>query len=169
MVIDFGLPHDPEQVLSMKKAIQRLKDEHKALRVELEVVQAKGKEMIACLHSAESARLLEEIREHMTVFVKHLEDHENWEEQELFPLFYNFLSKNMDSAIFISRWVLEEDHKQAERFVRAFLEASEGRSMIEITSLFQISCSVLAEHLTSEEDMFFPVVEQILNHGTIYQ
>ncbi|NEW05887.1 hypothetical protein GK047_07655 [Paenibacillus sp. SYP-B3998] len=66
----------------------------------------------------------------------------------------------------VSTWVLEEDLKQTERFVRSFLEYADhfetfnSPKLKTTISLLSMVFSVLAEHLLAEEEMIFPVADQ---------
>jgi len=168
MVIDLGMPLDDAQTSSLQQILERLKDEHSALKKELDHVQEMTSHMVGMLGSEESRRLLQEIRKTMETFMQQLGAHEHWEEDEVLPLLAGYANQGMEPTFLTSTWVLEDDHKQAERFVRSFLEYSEqckGADSIRLKkaiSLLSVACSVLSEHLLSEEEMFFPVANQML-------
>ncbi|MNR00595.1 hypothetical protein D3C85_1163730 [compost metagenome] len=85
------------------------------------------------------------------------------------PILIAYANQGMEPTLLTSSWVQEDDHKQAERFVRAFLDYAEQCKGSDCTklkkaiSLLSVACSVLAEHLMSEEEMFFPVADQMLS------
>ncbi|KRF44134.1 hemerythrin domain-containing protein [Paenibacillus sp. Soil787] len=168
MVIDLGMPLDDAQTSSLQEVLGRLKDEHGALKRELDHVQEMTSHMVGMLGSEESKRLLQEIRKQMVNFMQQLEAHEHWEEAEVLPLLTGYANQGMEPTFLTSTWVLEEDHKQAERFVRSFLEYADqckGADSIKLKkaiSLLSVACSVLSEHLLSEEEMVFPVANEML-------
>lgn len=169
MVIDLGMPLDDAQTSSLGQVLVRLKDEHCALKKELDHVQEMTSHMVGMLGSEESKRLLQEIRKQMETFMQQLEAHENWEEAEVLPLLAEYANQGMEPTFLTSTWVLEEDHKQAERFVRSFLDyadqckGADGIKLKKAISLLSVACSVLSEHLESEEEMFFPLANQMLD------
>lgn len=168
MVIDLGMPLDDAQTSSLGQVLGRLKDEHGALKKELDHVQEMTSHMVGVLGTEESKRLLQEIRKQMVTFMQQLEAHEHWEEVEVLPLLTEYANQGMEPTFLTSTWVLEEDHKQAERFVRSFLDYAdqcEGADSIKLKkaiTLLSVACSVLSEHLISEEEMVFPIANRML-------
>ncbi|MDD9266767.1 hemerythrin domain-containing protein [Paenibacillus sp. GCM10023248] len=166
MIIELGYPIHEMQTTPFKQVVQRLKDEHDALKKELDLVQDKTNHLRG---SDEWTDLLREIRKQMAAFMTQLEEHEHWEEEEVLPLLARYANQGMEPSFITSTWVMEEDHKQAERFVRSFNEiadqcmATNGKELKRVISLLRVACSVLNEHLLAEEEMFFPVADQMLN------
>ncbi|NQX67345.1 hypothetical protein BC351_28000 [Paenibacillus ferrarius] len=169
MVVDLGLPQDQAQMPRCQQILTRLKDEHGALKKELDHVQDMTSQMVSRLGSEDSKRLLQDIRKQMEMFMKQLDAHEHWEEEEVLPLLADYANQGMEPTFLTSTWVLEEDHKQAERFVRSFLEyadsckGADSLKLKKAISLLSVACSVLSEHLAAEEEMFFPVANQMLS------
>lgn len=168
MVIDLGMPLDDAQTSSLGQVLGRLKDEHGALKRELDHVQEMTSHMVGMLGSEESKRLLQEIRKQMENFMQQLEAHEHWEEAEVLPLLVGYANQWMEPTFLTSTWVLEEDHKQAERFVRSFIEyadqckGADSMKLKKAITLLSVACSVLSEHLLSEEEMVFPIANEML-------
>ncbi|NRF95800.1 hemerythrin domain-containing protein [Paenibacillus frigoriresistens] len=170
MVVDLGMSLEDARTFSLQQILERLKDEHSALKKELDHVQEMTSHMVGVLGSEESKWLLQEISKQMEAFMQQLEAHEHWEEDEVLPLLAGYVNQGVEPTFLTSTWVLEEDHKQAERFVRSFLEYADqckGADSIKLKkaiSLLSVACSVLSEHLLSEEEMFFPVANQMLSN-----
>lgn len=168
MVIDLGMPLDDAQTSSLAQVLGRLKDEHGALKRELDHVQEMTSHMVGMLGSEESKRLLQEIRKQMENFMQQLEAHEHWEEAEVLPLLAGYANQGMEPTFLTSTWVLEEDHKQAERFVRSFIDyadqckGADSMKLKKAITLLSVACSVLSEHLLSEEEMVFPIANEML-------
>ncbi|CAH1202247.1 hypothetical protein PAECIP111891_02080 [Paenibacillus allorhizoplanae] len=168
MVMDLGMPLEDAQISSLQEVLGRLKDEHGALIKELDHVQEMTSHMVGMLGTEESKRLLHEIRNQMVNFMQQLEAHEQWEEMEVIPILSEYAYRGMEPTFLTSTWVLEEDHKQAERFARSFLDYADqckGADSIKLKkaiSLLSVACSVLSEHLLSEEEMIFPIANQML-------
>ncbi|MEW9702782.1 hemerythrin domain-containing protein [Paenibacillus sp. SI8] len=156
-------------VVELRIAIERLKDEHSALKKELEDVQLKTSHMLATLGTDESMDLLRELRRQMISYMKLIQDHEHWEEEEIFPVLERYANQGMDPSFITSKWVMEEDHKQAERFVRSFVDyadpsmAADSVKLKKAISLLSMACSAISEHLLTEEEMFFPIADQVLD------
>lgn len=175
MVNDFGMPLDDNQAPSVQQVLGRLKDEHGTLKKELDHVQEMTSHLVGVLGSEESKRLLQEIRNQMETFMQQLEAHEHWEEVEVLPLLTEYANQGMEPTFLTSTWVLEEDHKEAERFVRSFLDytnsckATDSITLKKAIALLSVACSVISEHLRSEEEMVFPIanhmLEQYLRQG----
>ncbi|NEW05740.1 hypothetical protein GK047_06870 [Paenibacillus sp. SYP-B3998] len=169
MMIEVGRSVQAEQASNVKGIIQRLKDEHDLLKQELDEVQRKTCHMFAQLGTEESTCLLGDVRRQMALFLEQLELHEHWEEEEVLPILHQYANQVMESSFVTSKWVMQEDHKQAERFVRSFLDSADAcqeTDMLKLqkaVSLLSVACSVLTEHLLTEEDTFFPIADQILS------
>ncbi|GGA09349.1 hypothetical protein GCM10008018_63750 [Paenibacillus marchantiophytorum] len=156
-------------VIDLQKVLERFMEEHVALKKELNHVQEMTSHMVAILGSEESKQLLQEIRKHMLTFMQQLEAHEHWEEAEVLPVLAEYAQMGVEPTFLTSTWVMEEDHKQAERFVRSFLEyvdickCADRIKLKKAISLLSVACSVLSEHLVSEEEMVFPIANQLLS------
>ncbi|OAS13457.1 hemerythrin domain-containing protein [Paenibacillus oryzisoli] len=168
MVNDLGMPLDDDQAASVQQVLGRLKDEHGALKKELDHVQEMTTHLVGVLGSEESKLLLQEIRKVMENFMQQLEAHEHWEEVEVLPLLTEYANQGMEPTFLTSTWVLEEDHKEAERFVRSFLDyvdqcnGTDSIKLKKAITLLSVACSVISEHLRSEEEMVFPIANQML-------
>ena len=156
-------------VVNLKLIIQRLKDEHRALRMELDYVHEKTSQMASLHGTDESNDVFREIRRRMTSFMLQLEEHEHWEEIEVLPILARYANQGTEPSFIISKWVMEEDHKKVERFVQAFIEyadqciEADSMKLKKAISLLHVACSVLSEHLLLEEEMFFPIADQMIN------
>lgn len=168
MAMELRLPLDDALSPSPQQVLKRLMKDHDTLKKELEHVQEMTSHMYALLGSEESTNMLHEIRKHMEIFMQQLDAYEHWEIKQVLPLLAEYANQEMDITFWTSTWVLEEDHKQAERFVRSFFKYADQCQGTDCTklrkaiSLLSLACSVCTEHLLSEEEMFFPVANQLL-------
>ncbi|TXK84539.1 hemerythrin domain-containing protein [Paenibacillus sp. N3.4] len=166
MVMDLGLPLDNN---NLQQVLERLKDEHEALKKALDHVQEMTGHMIAMLGAEESKCLLQEICKQMEVFIQQFEAHESWEEKMILPILTEYANQGMEPTFLTSTWVLEEDHKRVERFVHSFLhdaeqcEGADATKFKKAISLLSLACSVCLEQLLSEEEIVFPLANQILS------
>lgn len=156
-------------VPKLQQIFDRLKEEHSALRKELDHVQEMANHMVCMQGSEESERILQDIRTEMAMFLQQLGDHEHWEEAEVLPVLGAYANQNIEPTFLTSTWVLEEGHKEAERFVLSFLtyaeqcKALDSAKLKKVISLLCVACAVSTEHLLSEEEMVFPVADQMLS------
>ncbi|MFB6365455.1 hemerythrin domain-containing protein [Paenibacillus elgii] len=150
-------------------AVDRLKEEHDALKIRLSAVQAKAQSVGKMKTVPEAMALLQQLREEITDFRTELDRHATWEERELFPLLCNYFNKYSGPSMMPSFWVMEKDHELAETFIDSFIESVDRLSLptreaIRETSSHLIqACLILNEHLNLEEDIVYPMAEQILD------
>ncbi|UJF33835.1 hemerythrin domain-containing protein [Paenibacillus hexagrammi] len=169
MIMDMEYSYEEAHSARFQQVLERLKQEHVALKRELEHVQELTGHMAAKLGTEEARKLLREIKQEMETLLCKLEEHEEWEEAEVLPVLAGYASQGLEPSFLTSAWVLEEEHKQTERFVRSFLayaEQCETASLPKLkkaVSLLCVACSVVEDHLLAEEETVLPVAEEILN------
>ncbi|WNR44222.1 hemerythrin domain-containing protein [Paenibacillus roseipurpureus] len=176
MSTDLGYSIDEATASQVGRLLKRLKDEHGTLKSELDHIQEQTGHMADLPGTEASKKLLQDIRQEMEGLLEKLEAYEQWEEDEVFPILYKYTAQGPDPAFLTSAWVLEEDHKQVERFVRSFIayanECDQGaNSKVNVNiqlkkaiSLLRMACAVMAEQLLTEEEMVFPLADEILGN-----
>jgi|GEM_PF-5174677 len=159
--------------IRFQEQLERLKDEHGILKRELDLIQEQTSHMAAMLGSEQSKQWLQDIKRQMEQLMEKLDRHEQWEETEIFPILAGYACQGAEPTFWTSAWVLEEEHKQTERFVRSFLAYADGCEAAGILklnkalSLLCVACSVLTDQLAAEEETVFPVVDEILGGGAV--
>ncbi|WP_159881429.1 hemerythrin domain-containing protein [Paenibacillus puerhi] len=151
------------------EAIDRLKEEHDDLRLRLKEICREGEGVSKLRSTSEAAEKLKELRGSISVLMESLDRHASWEEQELFPMLTRYFNKVQGPSIMPSIWVMEKDHELAHLFVQSFYEALDGPAQkgekihvkTAASHLIQ-ACLILTEHLNLEEEVVYPMAEQIL-------
>lgn len=150
------------------EAVDRLKAEHDELRALLYNIRNKGNGVASASTIAAARARLQELRSDVTAMMKKLQQHADWEERELFPMLSRYFHRMYAPSILPSIWVMEKDHQLAELFVQSFMESVNGYlagqpiPVKETVSHLVQACLILTEHLNLEEEVVYPMTEQIL-------
>lgn len=159
-----------------------------AMHLQMEHIQLKAKCSTLCELSIRttssfgkygSLQSLKELRCQAESLLHDLALHSKWEDEELFPTFSRYYRRTTEQTLLPSLWVLEKDHELALQFFESFLQLS--RTLIAPLTLKQIctdpslfeklkegcdhltqGCLVLNGHFQMEEEIIFPLFEQIL-------
>ncbi|SDC17815.1 Hemerythrin HHE cation binding domain-containing protein [Paenibacillus sp. UNCCL117] len=151
------------------EAIERLKEEHNELRARLSDIRGQGERVSRLRSSREAEVKLKELRDSVGLLMESLDAHASWEERELFPMLTRYFNKMQGPSIMPSIWVMEKDHELAHMFVQSFYEAVDGcveeseniHVKTAASHLIQ-ACMILSEHLNLEEEVVYPMADQIL-------
>ncbi|MBP1962154.1 hemerythrin domain-containing protein [Paenibacillus aceris] len=150
-------------------ATDRLRAEHEELREKLRILETSAKEVILSDDLEKGMQLVRELRGRAHRFVEVLERHSDWEERELFPFLLTYYDRHRGPSILPSFWVLEKDHKLGLSFIESFQEAASKitthvsrKQLAEITAHLVQACLILNDHLTMEEQLVFPITEQVM-------
>lgn len=160
-----------------------------AMQLQMEHIQLKVKCSTLCELSIRttssfgrygSLQLLKELRCQAESLLHDLALHSKWEDEELFPTFSRYYRRTTtEQTLLPSLWVLEKDHELALQFFESFLQLS--LTLIAPLTLKQTGidpslfeklkescdhltqgCLVLNGHFQMEEEIIFPLFEQIL-------
>ncbi|MCM3630448.1 hemerythrin domain-containing protein [Paenibacillus glycanilyticus] len=119
-----------------------------------------------------------ELRQEAEALLGELQRHSQWEEDELFPVLMHYSHKKIEPTIMPSLWVLEKDHELAVLYIESFIRASS--TLLHAWRLEPISgadlqsglkegcdcltqgCFILTAHFQMEEELLFPLAEEIL-------
>jgi regulator of cell morphogenesis and NO signaling len=144
--------------------LQQLKDEHVALRAEMDLFY-EITEDIEFYSGPAVSQLFANLYERISAFTDALKKHSKREEEGLFPMMSRRLGKD-DRTI---EW-MEFEHEKAEQHLRDFLtEADQAGSTIDEDDAKAISVyavqayTTLTQHFGKEEKMLFPLAENILS------
>jgi regulator of cell morphogenesis and NO signaling len=150
-------------------ATERLKEEHEDLRATLKILETNAKEVILLEDSTRGLQALQELRKQTQQFMEKLEQHSDWEEQELFPFLQQYFHRQPAPSIMPSFWVLEKDHQLGISFIESFNEAVievspivVKKQLAEAASNLLQACLILNDHFTMEEQLIYPLTEKVL-------
>lgn len=149
--------------------VDRLKEEHAVMQIQLKEIRATAGSLYTLENCAEGACKLIELRERIMILVEDLDRHSQWEEQELFPQLQSYFNRYMMPSITPSIWVMEKDHELAKQFVQSFIDGVNDMGspidkifLKEMASQLVQACLILMEHFTLEEELVFPLADQLL-------
>lgn len=144
--------------------LQQLKDEHVALRADMELFSELTEE-IEIESGPAVVQLFAKLSQQIVAFTAKLKAHSNREEEALFPMMSRHLEEN-DRTI----EEMEGEHEKAERHLQDFLSEADkaGPDMDEddaqsITTYAVQAHTILIQHFAKEEKMLFPLAEKILS------
>ncbi|GGA09330.1 hypothetical protein GCM10008018_63700 [Paenibacillus marchantiophytorum] len=150
-------------------ATDRLRAEHEELRDQLRLLETSAKGVILSDDLVKGIQLVHELRDRTQRFVEVLKRHSDWEEKELFPFLLTYFDRHSGPSILPSFWVLEKDHQLGLSFIESFQEAVSKvsplvpkKQLAEITSHLVQACLILNDHFTMEEQLVFPITEQVM-------
>lgn len=145
--------------------LQRLKEEHAPLREQMD-----GFRHDADLIGGEdgiinwSERLIQ-LEKQVSAFVAGLEPHSDKEDNVLFPMMAKYIGRETGPIA-----VMEYEHEEAKRNLRLFAEAMRARSAVvdadhaQRIARYAIEAqTVLTEHFMKEEQVLFPMAQQLLS------
>lgn len=145
--------------------LQTLKNEHGPLTAQMEKLYQSSSvignnstidnwgEQVALLQAA------------VIAFVQHLEPHSEREEGVLFPMMAAYIGREMGPIA-----VMEYEHDQAKSHLGTFLEKTanlktevKAQEAKELADLVTQAYFILKEHFSKEENVLFPMAEQMLS------
>ncbi|WP_026326350.1 hemerythrin domain-containing protein [Paenibacillus ginsengihumi] len=148
-------------------AYARLKAEHERLLGLLTAIRVAAERRTGEGGSECSEQELLQLRDELIEFLHKLDEHAGWQKRELFPWLETYCNARMVPSIQPSIWVMQKDRELAELFVRSFLKCvdshdKQGQPQISecLAHLVQ-ACRMLQEHLSVEEEVVFPMAEQL--------
>jgi iron-sulfur cluster repair protein YtfE (RIC family) len=156
----------PTSILSM---VDRLKKEHVAMQDQLKEIRTMAGEVYMLEDCTEGMCKLVSLQDRILVLIEDLDRHSEWEERELFPILQNYFNQYMMPSITPSIRVMEKDHDLAKQFVQSYMDGVNGMKapidrgfLKEMTSQLIQACVLLLEHFKLEEELVFPLTDQLL-------
>jgi iron-sulfur cluster repair protein YtfE (RIC family) len=151
--------------------VERWKEEHLKMRNQLKEIR----KMAASLYSLEDCSIgmckLIEMQDQILSLVEELEQHADWEEQELFPVLHTYLHPTTALSITRSLTVLEQDHDLAKKVVQSYVDGVNGMKVPIDLEFMQLmiselvtACLILLKHITLEEELVYPLADLILEN-----
>ncbi|MGR7943854.1 MULTISPECIES: hemerythrin domain-containing protein [unclassified Paenibacillus] len=172
-------PIDSARPSAFMQLAIRLQEEHEQLKLKCSLLSELSAQT-AARHGAEgSLRSLKELRAKAEELLLDLSCHAKWEDEELFPIFTRYYKRKEEPTILPSMWVLEKDHELAVQFFESFLQTSrtligllqleKGRPDAALMKLLKEGCDqltqgclILTGHFQMEEELIFPLADDIL-------
>ncbi|TXK77963.1 hemerythrin domain-containing protein [Paenibacillus sp. N3.4] len=149
--------------------VERLKEEHKQMREEISEIRKLAVSLLSLEDCSMGMCKLIELQDRILSLIEELEQHSEWEEQELFPLLQSYLHPTMALSVSRSVTVLEQDHDLAKRVVQSFVDGVNAMKVpIDLTFLqvmaseLMTACLILLKHFTLEEELVYPLADGIL-------
>ncbi|KIL41666.1 hypothetical protein SD70_06005 [Gordoniibacillus kamchatkensis] len=147
----------------------RLKDEHDQLTEELQDIRFVAQSIYDETDTKRARAILQALKRRMVDFMRRLHAHSEWEEREVFPVVNLYFHRLLKPSITPSIWVMEKEQKLADLFAQSFFEAEEAlpeaatreQNRQAAAHLLQ-ACLILQEHFELEEELIFPLAEQML-------
>ncbi|UFJ41761.1 hemerythrin domain-containing protein [Brevibacillus humidisoli] len=147
------------------KALAQLKREHGPLRAQMDAFADEAAVVDKDQAETDWGKRLWLLREKVDAFVQELEPHSEREEGTLFPLMAKYIGWQGGPIA-----VMEHEHELAKRYLKMFLEAVEqlkepvdAARAKEIASYALQAHAVLTDHFMKEENVLFPMAENMLN------
>lgn len=155
--------------IGLEQMVSRLKEEHVEMRRDLTRLENAADQADRTPGVLEAAGVLQAVRLELLPFIKRLEQHAAWEEEELIPLLETYFNRHTVPTMTTSIWVMEKDHELANEFLNAYLQAVSGfgphpgaAAVAEAIRCLRQGCRLLREHFSIEEQTLFPSAEEML-------
>ncbi|AIE61618.1 hemerythrin domain-containing protein [Bacillus methanolicus] len=146
-------------------ALQQLVAEHGPLNEEKQALFDAAKQIGNNDEQSNWKEELLQLREKVTLFLSHLDPHSEREEGVLFPMMSKYIGNTTGPIA-----VMEYEHDQAKRNIAAFLEKTKmldeevnKEEAKELASYVINAYLILTEHFMKEENVLFPMAEQMLS------
>jgi hemerythrin-like domain-containing protein len=150
-------------------AMDRLKDDHMMLKQVLQDIHAEAKQIEAESDPRKTLNKLLHLRLWASAFTEELTRHSRWEEEELIPFLDVYFQSKKAPSVTSAFKMLEKDHDLANVYLKSFLRSvhqlkadSSLAQMKQAAAYLFLACRVYMEHLNKEEQLIFPLMEQIL-------
>ncbi|SFK77811.1 Hemerythrin HHE cation binding domain-containing protein [Paenibacillus sp. 1_12] len=157
-------------VTALSEGLERLKQEHGELKQVLLEMEKQAKQVESAPEHMGAMQSLLNLRLWALAFREELERHSNWEELELFPFLTSYIERKMSPSLLPSFWSLEKDHELADEHMQAFLRSvhllkanPEAMSFKQAAAYLVQACHILQDHLAKEEQLVFPLTQQVLD------
>ncbi|MBD0382609.1 hemerythrin domain-containing protein [Paenibacillus sedimenti] len=151
--------------------VERWKEEHRQMRNQLADIRMTAVSLFSLEDCSIGMCRLIELQDRILSLIEELEQHSEWEEQELFPRLHTYLHPTTALSISRSITVLEQDHDLAKRVVQSYVDGVNGMKVpIDLeflqlmTSELVTACLILLKHITLEEELVYPLTDQIVNN-----
>lgn len=159
---------EPACPTELYDAVKRLKEEHRALKLELARLQERAAE---AAHAAEEGEFApwRDWSAALGRFLVRLQAHSSWEERSLYPFLRSYFALGSEPTITPSFWSLERDYRLALDHMRAVAAKTvespyrPSREQVrEAKELWIQACQLMASHFELEERYVYPMTDRVL-------
>jgi len=157
------------------RVLQRLKEEHAALKVKLTDLNTKAEQVHLNLNVLCALNLLQLLLTDVQILKKELDAHEEWEEQHVYPIASEYFKLQNRPSCKTSNWVLEKERELVKQCYQPFLDLlkliiisidnndAKLFKQLELCATYLLQgCSLLREHIELEEGLIYPLVNEII-------
>ncbi|MGD8190973.1 hemerythrin domain-containing protein [Brevibacillus ginsengisoli] len=151
--------------LPLCQALAQLKEEHIPLRAQMDEFYLLAQAIGQNDQITNWAESLHTVHQKAAAFINKLDPHSLREEEILFPMMANFIGRESGPIA-----VMEYEHDQAKNNLKQFLKQMDqlpevvGRDEAKaIAGYLKNAYIILTEHFMKEENVLFPMAEQILS------
>ncbi|MDQ0246454.1 hemerythrin-like domain-containing protein [Bacillus fengqiuensis] len=153
------------RISELCEPLQTLKNEHGPLTAQMEQLY-QSSNLIGNNPSIDNwVEQINALKEDVVTFVQHLEPHSEREEGILFPMMAAYIGREMGPIA-----VMEYEHDQAKSHLGTFLEKTDNlntevkaNEAKDLADLVIQAYFILKEHFSKEENVLFPMAEQMLS------
>ncbi|MCS7460256.1 hemerythrin domain-containing protein [Paenibacillus doosanensis] len=156
-------------VTELSELVDRLKREHGEL---LQVLRDMAEQSVLAERERDPVKArgtLLHLRLWAMAFQEELERHSHWEEKELYPFLNLYFHKYKRPSVVPSLWMLEKEHERAMDHMNSFFRAvhalksdSDALPVKRAAAYLTQACRILTDHLEKEEQIIFPLTDQVL-------
>jgi Hemerythrin HHE cation binding domain. len=156
----------------------RLEAEHEQIKAMCSALCQQSIHYATGMSSYVTIQGLSVLRDEAELLLIELKKHSSWEEEALFPVLMHYSHKKIEPTIMPSLWVLEKDHELAVLYIESFIQASSTllhswrldplsgarlqHELKESCDCLTQGCFILTAHFQMEEELLFPLAEEIL-------
>lgn len=152
------------EITSLCAPLQRLKDEHGPLNLQKSELYSLSSQIEKEGDEANWGNLIMQLREKVIAFIAELEPHSEREEGVLFPMMAKYIGNESGPIA-----VMEYEHDQAKWNIAKFIELTENlttsiekETAQKLASYITTAYLILTDHFSKEENVLFPMAENIL-------
>lgn len=168
-----GTEHTPvaesARPTELAAVLERMEAEHAELSDELEKWSQTAKDFAEGAGEISLLRTISRLRERTSIFMARLEAHLKRGRSELFPLVGVYAGTDLAPSMNPSLWGLDKNYELASRYVQSFQrESEEAGSFLnleiaqELLSHLQQAALILRDYLAMEQNLLFPLAEDLL-------
>jgi hemerythrin-like domain-containing protein len=151
--------------VTLCEPLAKLKREHGPLREQMDAIAREAAEIGTDQDKNDWRQQLAKLKKRTEHFIGELDPHSEREEETLFPLLAKYIGREVGPIA-----VMEYEHELAKHHLSTFMEAmDQEKGAVDATRAKEIASyllqahSVLTDHFMKEENVLFPMAENMLN------
>jgi hemerythrin-like domain-containing protein len=145
-------------------AVDQLRNEHEGLKANLVLLENKWIQIGNDTNERSKSEDIRQLAQRVEAYLKVLHAHADWEDTVLFPMVSMYFTANAEQVAKI-----EADHAQAEVDLKTFVTIARAVDQLVQPEQLQAigmkllhACRLLHNHFVVEEQIIFPLAEEIL-------